>query len=144
FNNDIVIIDKTPELVRQISDRYDIRALHGYAADPAVLEKAEAHNADLLIAVTNSDETNMIACEVARALFKIPKKIARIRNQAYLRPEYSHLFHENNISIDYIISPEVEVAKSIRRGLSVSGALSLTPMAHDKVKVIAVKCTTKT
>ena len=144
YNNDITIIDYSPQIVREVSERYDVQAIEGFVSDPEVLSKAGAQDAEMLIAVTHLDEVNMIACEVANALFKIPTKIARIRNQAYLKPKWIHLFDESNISVDVTISPEVEVAKSISRSLSVPGANSITLMANGAVSIIGVKCTSGT
>lgn len=142
-SHDIIVIDHSPDLVKEIGERYDIRAITGFAADPHVLQQAGAEDAQMLIAVTQSDEVNMIACEIANALFKIPMKIARIRNLAYLSKEWNVLFEEKNISVDVIISPEFEVAKSIYKGLEVSGTTSVTNMANDFVKIIGIKCTDK-
>jgi len=144
YGNHIVVIDQSVELVQQISDRHDIQAIQGFASDPEVLAKAGAANADMFIAVTQSDEINMVACEVAHALFNIPTKIARIRNQAYLKPEWIHLFEKENICIDSIISPEIELARSIRRSLSVLGAFNIIHMGDNRVKVIGIKCTVDT
>ncbi|MGB0935542.1 MAG: Trk system potassium transporter TrkA [Alphaproteobacteria bacterium] len=144
FNNDVVVIDKSAKLVRHIAERHDMQAIEGFASDPAVLKRAGAEDADLLVAVTQHDEVNMISCEVAHALFDVPKKIARVRNQAYLNPEWRNLFDNNNISIDVTISPEVEVARSIARSLTVPGALSVSPLSEKKVYVIGVKCTQQT
>ena len=84
--NDVTVIDRSPELIRKISESMDVQALEGYASDPDVLERANARGADMIIAVTQSDEVNMVACQVAHSLFTVPTKIARIRNQSYLRP----------------------------------------------------------
>src|SRR3546814_14751799 len=86
----------------------------------------------MLIAVTFADEVNMVACEVAHALFNVPTKIARVRAQSYLKPEWSDLFNEKHISIDYIISPEIEVARAIHRRILTPGAFDMIPFADDK------------
>lgn len=143
-NHDIIIIDQSEELVRNLSERYDIRAICGYATDPKVMQQAGAEDAAMLIAVTHFDEVNMIACEMAHAVFNVPTKIARVRNQAYLSPEWIQIFEEKNLGIDVTISPEIEVAETIRRGLSVPGAFSITPMVGGRVRIIGVKCTSKT
>ncbi len=142
--HDIIVIDQSEELVRDLSERHDVRAICGFASDPLVLQQAGAEHASMLIAVTQSDEVNMIACEVANAVFKIPTKIARIRNPAYLSPEWAHLFEDGNLSVDVIISPELEVAEAVRRGLEVPGTTDVTAMVDDLVKVIGVKCTAQT
>jgi len=142
--HDVIVIDQSEELVRDMSERYDVRAICGFASDPRVLQQAGADDADMLIAVTHYDEVNMVACEVANAVFNVPTKIARIRNPAYLSPEWARLFEDNNISVDVIISPELEIAKTIWRGLEVPGTTSVTNMADDLVKIIGVKCTSQT
>lgn len=141
--HDIIVVDQSDELVRDLSEKYDVRAICGSASDPRVLQQAGAEDASMLIAVTHFDEVNMIACEVAHAVFKIPTKIARIRNPAYLSPEWRILFEEKNISVDVTISPELEIAESIYRGLQVPGTTSVTTMADDLVNIIGVKCTTQ-
>lgn len=142
--HDIIVIDQSEELVRDLGERYDVRAIQGFASDPLVLQQAGAEGAEMLIAVTQSDEVNMIACEVANAVFKVPTKIARIRNPAYLSPEWAHLYEDGNLSVDVIISPEMEIAEAVRRGLEVPGTIDVTAMVNDLVKVISVKCTAHT
>src|SRR5450631_3256058 len=105
--HDIIVIDQSEELVRNLSERYDVRAICGTASDPRVLEQAGASDAAMLIAVTHFDDVNMIACQVADAVFKIPTKIARIRNPAYLTPEWRRLFDDKKINVDVTISPEL-------------------------------------
>jgi trk system potassium uptake protein TrkA len=142
--HDIIVIDQSEELVRSLSEHYDVRAICGIATDPRVLQQAGAEDAEMLIAVTHFDEVNMIACEVANAVFKVPTKIARIRNPAYLSNEWAHLFEDKNISVDVTISPELEVAKAVCRGLAVPGTTGVTTMAEDLVKIIWVKCSSNT
>ncbi|MEN8236028.1 MAG: Trk system potassium transporter TrkA [Pseudomonadota bacterium] len=144
YDNDIVVIDQSEELVRRISDRHDIQGICGYASDPSILTRAGAAEADLIIAVTHHDEVNMVACEVAHALFNVPTKIARIRNQAYLDPQWVHLFDDFNLSIDVTISPEIEVARSIGQSLSVPGVFRVSPLVDGLVNIIGVKCTLDT
>src|SRR3546814_9238500 len=81
----------------------------------------------------------MVACEVAHALFNVPTKIARVRAQSYLKPEWSDLFNEKHISIDYIISPEIEVARAIHRRILTPGAFDMIPFADDKLRLIGVR-----
>jgi trk system potassium uptake protein TrkA len=144
YDNDIVLIDRDGDLTREISEKYDIQAITGFASDPDILEKAGAETAEMIIAVTHFDETNITACEVAHALFKVPLKIARIRNSAYLKPQWSELFSEKNICIDAIISPEIEVANAIKRTLAFPGAFRITPLAEDSAVLIGVRCTSNT
>jgi len=139
-NNDVSVIDQRPDLVRKISDTLDVQAVLGFAAHPPVLEQAGAADADMIIAVTAADEVNMVACQVAHSLFNVPTKIARIRSQSYLQPMWSTLFSREHMSIDVIISPEIEVARAITRRLQVPGAIDVIPLAGDKVRLIGVRC----
>lgn len=138
--NNVTVIDQSPALIRQISDTLDVQAQVGHASSPAVLERAGAADVDMLIAVTQSDEVNMTACQVAHSLFSVPTKVARIRNQDYLDPVWSDLYLRENLPIDHIISPELEVALAIGRRLQVPGAFDMIPMADGLVKVIGVIC----
>lgn len=137
--NDVTIIDMSPELARKIGDELDVRSMVGHASHPAVLEEAGADDADMLIAVTYSDEVNMVACQVAHSIFNIPKKIARIRAQDYIRSQWAQLFARENMPIDAIISPEMEVARAIERRLKVPGAFDTVSFADGKVQVIGVR-----
>lgn len=138
--NDVTIIDQSEDLLRRISDTIDIQPIVGYASHPEVLERAGAQDADLFIAVTGSDEVNIVACEVANSLFNVQKKIARIRNQSYLDPSWVNLFRPAHLAIDYVISPEVEVAKAISRSIRVHGAFDVIPLLDEDVKMIGVRC----
>ena len=142
--NDVTVIDQRPELVRKLADNLDIQALLGHAAHPACLQQAGAKDADLLLAVTQVDEVNMTACQVAHSLFNVPTKIARIRQQAYLEERWGSLFNNDHLPIDVVISPEVEVAHAIARGLSIPGALSVVPFVDDKVRLVGLHCTAGT
>lgn len=139
-NNHVTVIDQAPDLIQKLSDTLDVQGLVGHASSPAILEQAGAPDADLIIAVTQSDEVNMVACQVAHSLFSVPTKIARIRNQTYLDPIWSDLFSRENMPIDVIISPEIEVAKAIGRRLQVPGAFDMIPLADGLVRVIGVIC----
>lgn len=139
-NNHVTMIDRSPELIQRLSDRLDVQAMVGHASSPPILEQAGAADADMIIAVTQSDEVNMVACQVAHSLFNVPTKIARIRHQAYLNPMWADLFSRDNLPIDVIISPEIEVARAIGRRLEVPGAFDMFPLADGKVRVIGVIC----
>ena len=103
-----------PELTQKIGESLDIQAITGFAAHPEVLEQAGAEDAEMLIAVTNADEVNMVACQVAHSLFNVPTKIARVRHQSYLQSRWRDLFRREHMPIDVIISPELEVAHGDR------------------------------
>ncbi len=138
--NDVTIIDQSEELLRQISDSIDVQPIVGYASHPEVLERAGAQEADLFVAVTASDEVNIVACEVASSLFNVQRKIARIRNQSYLDPNWVSLFRPAHLAIDYIISPEVEVAKALSRSILVHGAFDVTSLLEEHVKMVGIRC----
>ncbi len=139
-NNDVTIVDQSAELVRRISDSIDVNGVVGHASHPDILELAGANDADMIIAVTYADEVNMVACQVAHSLFDVPTKIARIRNQSYLETMWANLFSRDNLPIDVIISPEIEVARAVTRRLQVPGAFEMIPLVDDKVRLLGVRC----
>ncbi|MAU41993.1 MAG: Trk system potassium transporter TrkA [Kordiimonas sp.] len=137
--NDVTVIDRSPKLIRKIGNVLDVQALVGYASHPDVLEQAGARDADMIIAVTLFDEVNMMACQVAHSLFSVPTKVARVRSQSYLKPIWQDLFSRENMPIDVIISPEVEVARAIMRRLEVPGAFDMIPFADDAVRLLGIR-----
>lgn len=138
--NDVTVIDQSAELIHKISDSIEARAIVGHASHPSVLEQAGAADADVIIAVTYTDEVNMVACTVAHALFNVPTKIARIRQQNYLQPIWADLFGRDHMPIDVIISPEIEVARAVARRLQVPGAFDVVPLGDGTVRVVGVRC----
>ncbi len=138
-NHSITIIDQSSEDIQKINESLDIKAIVGKATSPSVLDKANTADADMIIAVTRNDEINMLICQIAYSIFKVPKKIARIRSQEYLDPKFSSLFNKENLPIDYVISPEIEIAKSILRKLEAPGALDNVPFAENKVRLLEVQ-----
>ena len=100
--------------------------------------KANAAETDMIIAVTRNDEINMLICQIAFSIFKIPKKIARIRSQDYLNPKFTRVYNKENLPIDVIISPEIEIAKSIQRKLEAPGALDSVPFADNKIRLLEI------
>ncbi len=138
--NDVSVIDTSPELVRTIRDQLDVRGFVGHGAHPDVLEMAGAQQADMFIAVTLYDEVNMTACQVAHSLFNIPTKVARIRAQSYLLPHYQNLFSRENLPIDVIISPEIEVGEMVLRRIALPGATDVVRFADDHVAMVAIEC----
>lgn len=137
-DNDITIIDDDQQRLTKLQDKHDLRVLYGNAASPRILREAGASDADLLVAVTNSDESNMIACQIAYTLFNIPTKIARIRNPDYVR-ERDALFNNKVLPIDHIIAPELLVTKEILRLIDYPGALQVAHFAQDLVSLVSVK-----
>ena len=137
-NHSITIIDQSSEDIQKINDSLDVKAIVGKATMPSVLEKAHNDETDMIIAVTKNDETNMLICQIAYSLFKIPKKIARIRTQDYLNPRFEKIYNKENLPIDVIISPELEIAKSIQRKLEAPGALDNVPFADNKIRLLVI------
>lgn len=135
--NDITVVDSRSEVLRELQDRLDIRTVVGQGSHPAVLMQAGAEDADMIIAVTNSDETNMVACQVAYTLFHTPTKIARVRAAEYLA--HSDLFKPEALPIDVMISPEQLVTDYIERLIEHPGALQVLDFADGKVQLVAVK-----
>lgn len=135
--NEVTVVDTNEEILRDLQDRLDIRTVAGNAAYPTVLEAAGAAEAEIIIALTNSDEVNMMACEVAYTLFRTPTKIARIRSAEYTsRPE---LFSEEALSVDVFISPEQLVTEYIERLIMYPGALQVLDFADGKVRLVGVR-----
>jgi len=134
----ITVIDQSSEDIKKINDTQDVKGIVGKATLPSVLENAGAEDTDMIIAVTKNDETNMIVCQLASSLFNIQKKIARIRSKEFLEGKWSRLFNKSNIPIDVIISPEIEVAKSLFRRLEAPGAIDNVPFAGGKVKMLEI------
>ena len=135
--NDITVVDTDPDRLRDLGDRLDIRTIVGHASFPTVLRQAGADDADMLVAVTNSDETNMVACQVAFTLFNTPTKIARVREPAYLTR--TSLFDNEAIPVDVLISPEQVVTNYIRRLIEIPGALQVIDFAEGKAQLVAVR-----
>ncbi|AKX51193.1 Trk system potassium transporter TrkA [Thiopseudomonas alkaliphila] len=135
--NDITIVDTNVERLRDLGDRLDIGTVVGHCSYPTVLRQAGADDADMLVAVTSSDETNMIACQVAHTLFRTPTKIARVRESAYLTR--TGLFDNDAIPIDVLISPEQAVTNYIKRLIEYPGALQVLDFAEGKAQLVCVK-----
>lgn len=137
-NNDITIVDKSSDRLRELQDKYDLRVVTGHASHPDVLREAGAQDADMLVAVTNTDETNMAACQVAYTLFNTPNRVARIRSSQYLA-EKEALFQTGSIPVDHLIAPEELVTSYIERLIQYPGALQVVSFADEKVSLVAVK-----
>ncbi|GAA5524608.1 Trk system potassium uptake protein TrkA [Microbulbifer aestuariivivens] len=135
--NDIVLIDSDEKTLRELRDRIDIGVVAGHASHPDILLEAGIDDADILVAVTNNDETNMAACQIAHSLFRVPTKIARIRAASYL--QYPQLFDPGAIPIDVLISPEQLVSEYIARLMENPGALQVLDFAAGQVQLVAVR-----
>lgn len=137
-DNDITLVDTDTTRLENLQDKHDLRVIQGSASSPKVLREAGAADADLLVAVTSSDEINMIACQLGYTLFNIPTKIARIRNAEYLR-EREKLFNTSVLPIDHIISPESLVKDDVVRLIEYPGALQVAHFADGLISVAVVK-----
>ena len=137
-NHSITVIDQSSDDIQKINETLDVKAIVGKATSPAILEKANIAETDMIIAVTRNDEINMLICQIAYSLFKTPKKIARIRSQEYLDPKFSQLFNKENLPIDFVISPEIEIAKSIHRKLESPGSSDNVPFANNNIRLLEI------
>jgi trk system potassium uptake protein TrkA len=141
---DVTVIDSSPEQARRVDESYDVRGMVGHASHPEVLERAGAQDADMLIAVTHSDEVNMVACQVAYSLFNVGRRIARLRHTGYLEQARRALYARDQMPIDVIISPEIEVAGGIERRLRTPGAFDTVPLAEGRVQLLGIHCNSGT
>ena len=137
-SHSITVIDQSSEDIKKIDDMLDVKAIVGKATYPSILEKANASDADMIIAVTRNDEINMLICQIAFSIFNVQKKIARIRSQDYLNPKFTKVYNKENLPIDVIISPEIEIAKSLQRKLEAPGALDNVPFANNKIRLLEI------
>lgn len=136
-NHDITVVDVDQERLRNLQNRLDIKTIQGSGSHPEVLETANASNADLLIAVTDNDEVNLVACQAAYSLFHIPTKIARIRSAQYMK--YPALFGSNHLPVDVFISPEELITDRVRQLIEHPGTLQVLNFSNKKVKLVAVR-----
>jgi trk system potassium uptake protein TrkA len=134
----ITVIDQSSEDIQKIDDSLDVKSIVGKATYPSILEKANASEADMIIAVTRNDEINMLICQISFSIFNVQKKIARIRSQDYLNPKFTKVYNKENLPIDVIISPEIEIAKSLQRKLEAPGALDNVPFADNKIRLLEI------
>ena len=137
-NHSITVIDQSSDDIQKINDVLDVKSIVGKATYPSILEKANAKETDMIIAVTRNDEINMLICQIAYSIYKIPKKIARIRTQDYLQSKFLKVFSKENLPIDVTISPELEIAKSLQRKLEAPGALDNVPFADNKIRLLEI------
>jgi trk system potassium uptake protein len=135
--NDVTVIDQNEEILRDLQDRLDIRTVNGNASSPRVLEAAGIAGTDILVALTNSDEVNMLACQVAWTLYRTPKKIARVRSADYT--ERDQLFGENGVAVDVWISPEQLVTEYVARLIRYPGALQVLDFADGRVRLVGIR-----
>lgn len=138
--NDVTVIDTNPNLIRTVRDTLDAKGYVGHGAHPDILARAGLQDADMLIAVTSSDEVNMIACQVGHSIFTVPTKIARIRSQAYFSAESQELFSSDCLPIDVIISPEIEVAEMVVRRIALTGVTDAVNFSNGEIVMVAIEC----
>lgn len=136
--NEVTIVDFNPELVRRATDTLDVRGIAGFASYPDVLEKAGAKDADMIIAATQSDEINMVTCQVAHSVFGVPRKIARLRAQSYLDAIYSDLYRRDHLPIDVVISPEREVAEAALQRLAAPATFDTESFMKGRVQLLGL------
>ena len=134
--NEVTVVDMRPSVLRELQDRLDIRTVVGHAAHPSVLERAGANDADIVVALTDADETNMVACQVAYTLFHTPTKIARIRAAEYMST--TRLFTQDAIPIDVRISPEQLVCEYVEQLIHYPGATQVLDFADGRVRLVGV------
>ena len=137
-NNDVTIIDESEELLRQINQNLDVKTICGKPSFPDTLSRSEAEDCDMLISVTDNDEVNIVTCQIAKNIFNVPTTISRIKDSSYLDKKWDKLFTEKCLSIDHIISPEIEIANAIIRKLNTPGAFDSFIFANSLVRVIGI------
>ncbi|MFV0359898.1 Trk system potassium transporter TrkA [Tropicimonas sp.] len=137
-NNDVTIVDSNPDLVRRATDTLDVQGVAGFASYPDVLERAGAKDADMVIAATHLDEVNMVTCQVAHSVFKVRRKIARLRAQSYLDPAYGDLYKRDHMPIDVKISPEKEVAEAALQRIAAPSTFDTESFLDDQVQLLGI------
>ena len=130
--NDVTVIDDSQKLIDNMNKTLDVRTIRGNGSYPEVLDEAGANDADVIIAVTQYDEINMVICTISHLIFGIPTKIGRIRSNNFLNPNYENLFTRENIPIDVIISPEREIADSILKNITLPGAFEIIEFGEKR------------
>lgn len=138
-NNDIVVVDEDAAKLDEIAKEYDVQPVLGSISRPDIQESVGMKNMDMLIAVTDSDEINMVACQVAYTLFNVPKKIARVDSEYFLNPLWNTLYNEKSLPVDLVITPDIEIAKYIERLLDLPGSTAVFPFMNDAVNIFAFK-----
>jgi len=136
--NDVTVVDKNSELVRRATDTLDVQGISGFASYPDILDRAGAADADMIIAATHSDEVNMVTCQVAHSVFAVQRKIARLRSQNYLDPQYSDLYRRNHMPIDVVISPEKEVAEAALQRLAAPAAFDTESFLEGSAQLLGI------
>jgi len=139
-DNDIVVLDINQERLDEISKEFDVQTVLGSVSRPDIQESIGAQNADILIAATDNDEVNLVACQVAYTLFGVKKKIARIDSEYFLSPLWNTLYNEKSLPVDLVISPDESIAKNIMDIVSIKGAREVYPFENGKIVMVGFKC----
>jgi trk system potassium uptake protein TrkA len=137
-NNDVVVVDNNPDLVRRATDTLDVQGVAGFASYPAVLKRAGADDAEMIIAATHSDEVNMVTCQIAHSVFNVRRKVARLRSTAYLDAIYSDMYRQDHLPIDVVISPEREVAAAAMLRLSNPAAFETELFMDGRAQLLGI------
>jgi trk system potassium uptake protein TrkA len=136
--NEVTVVDSNPALVRRITEALDVGGVTGFASHPDILERAGARDADMVIAATQSDEVNMVVCQVAHSIFSVPRKIARLRARSYLDALYSDLYTTDNLPIDVVISPELAVAEAVLQRLRAPAAFDIESFLDGRAQLLGI------
>ena len=142
-SNDIVVIDSNSKNLDEISRTWDVRPILGSVSHPETLKNANAANTDILLSVTDSDEVNIVACQLAHTLFNITEKIARLDNEEFLSPDWAGLYNDSDAPIDLIISPDISIATAIYNLIKLPGALESLTLCDDNLKLVGLRCSKK-
>ena len=137
-NHDVVLIDSDKNVLTHLAEQLDIQTIVGSASSPVVLDHAGAEDADVFLAVTGNDETNILSCCLAKSMFHISKRIARLNSAEYLVPKYADFLQD--LSVDVVVSPEIETATRVMAEVSIAGAVDVASLANDQVQFIGLKC----
>ncbi len=137
-DNNVTVVDVQPDLVRRITDQLDVNGVTGFASHPDILDRAGARDADMIIAATQSDEVNMVTCQVAHSIFSVPRKVARLRAKSYLDAIYSDLYRREHLPIDIVISPEREVANAALQRLAAPAAFDTESFLDNRAQLIGL------
>ena len=140
--NEVTVIDSNAGLIRRITDSYDVNGVAGFASHPDILERAGARDADMIIAATQSDEVNMVVCQVAHSIFAVPRKIARLRAPAYLNAIYADLYRRDHLPIDVVISPEYAVADAVMQRLAAPAAFDIEGFLDGAAQLVGISLDT--
>ena len=136
-DNEVTVVDTNSAILQELENTSDLRTVNGQASYPEVLRTAGAEDADMIIAATDSDETNIVAIQIAYTLYRTPSKIARIRSMEYMREQ--NLFDNDNIPIDVIISPEQLITEHIQRIIEHPGAVQVVDFANGRVRLVGIE-----